>query len=218
MTDDEMPERLDLGEALQPADPGRPRANEISRRKAQAVLKALTAGGLRAPFNIEMEDAIDLWAVKLGQYPTDVLMEATQVWIYADDKEFPSVGQLATQAAYIARQYEPRRVNDQVCPECEGDHWVTVVDSVEQVETFKSKQLHTRKFTQDDDGDPDNREYIEVPRTHKRPCSTCPGMRRRYELYTAGHFGADHVAGGGCRECYDYTAQAIKDRARKGYR
>lgn len=91
-------------------------------------------------------------------------------------------------------------------------HWVTVIEGVELIETFASKQRH-RKRDGTDDGDTENREYVEYPHRTKRPCSRC--LPERYRLYETGHFRADHKAAGACSLCRHYHGMGKDPRMEK---
>lgn len=113
----------------------------------------------------------------------------------------------ALRAGSIGPPQSARTARSLPCPECDDEHSVTVWGEPELKETFDSE----KKRRKDPLLEPS---FVEIfPNRHRRPCSTC--CHERYELYMAGHFEADHVANGGCRECYPYTAAAIRGGRRK---
>lgn len=162
--------------------------------KAQVVLRALMAAGLKTQFNFDIEEAKMLWAARLGRFHIDILTEAISDWISQPGVDFPSVGDVEAQAEYVMgelqREYDNERAfNRQACHECDGVRWVRVQDA-------------------------------KGSGTHMRPCPVCPEMTARSELYDRGHFLAEHIERGGCPSCWDYhpSLRHRKAPAKAGHR
>ena len=64
----------------------------IERDKATVVLRALSASGLRKPYDFDMAEAVKVWATQIGRFSLDELTEAVRDWIAQPDQDFPRSG------------------------------------------------------------------------------------------------------------------------------
>jgi hypothetical protein len=183
----------ELFAGVTPADEPQPQIvpDSAALLKASFILRALFAGGLKAPFGLDLAAAEQLWAARLGEFHIEVLEEAIVDWIGAPGSEFPSVGDVEMVARSIVRRRHAdspgeRARTAKVCDMCEGLHYVRVVTDVYTIPVGKDMVPTI------------------VQTTAMRPCPTCPEMREKSDLWDRDHFTADHVAKGGCPQCWKY--------------
>lgn len=158
--------------------------------KADYVLKTLLGAGLKSAFGFDREAATTLWAGRLGRFSLAVLEEAIVDWVARPGTDFPSVGDVETNAAFIASEREREAShearNRAACSECDDVHYVRVLD-----DPSKPAGGH-----------------------HMMPCPACPAMRERLAAYDGKHFKVAHIVAGGCPVCWPYLpSQAHRRRA-----
>jgi hypothetical protein len=170
--------------------------------KADYILRALIAAGLKTPFGFDIEVARQLWAGRLGQYSINDLETAIGDWVGAPGNDFPSLGDLETvvkelHARRIADSPEERARTARGCSTCDGLHHVRVKQKSGIIIPTGKTMVPTE---------------IEV--SVMRPCPDCPEMKERSDLWERGHFDADHQDKGGCPSCWKYMpTQAHRAKA-----
>lgn len=192
-------------------------AESSGEARARFAIESLLASGLKVQFGFDVDKSIELWAVPLGAFTMTDVTAGIGKWVMTES-EMPTLEKfIRTIQAIVRQRQEDERPLDGMCPECgepagetsKGErvpgvmrsHWVRVIDGVDQVETFKSKQHRAKK----PDADP---VFIEVERHHYRPCSLC--MPERYSLYARGHFDEGHDP---CPACRKYRIPGLRDSA-----
>lgn len=203
---------IDPGKAVQPRmDPGEDveisttRDRQVNEDKAKAIIRILTAANLKQEYRFDPEEAAVLWAAKLAPFSFEVLSEAARAWIDSPDKEFPTLGQLETQARYVHGQNERERIandSDQAhtyaCEECgvwgPGDG--PVLDEGQDTDVWVGN-LHWIRVEI-----PESKRRPGAADHYMRPCPRC--LPERARLFDAGHWREDHIAGGGCSQCRHY--------------
>lgn len=161
--------------------------DDAAYAKAKMVLDALRGGALQVPFGFDQEQAEPLWAAAIGEFDVAVLTQTVGVWV-KHHHEFPSLKEFLTIAAFHESE---RRRADQArqastkypCTQCDDVGFVTVRTPMVVWDAFHQVER-------------------EVEDRYAVPCSRC--RPERFELHRAGHFAEDHVARGGCPECWDY--------------
>lgn len=164
-------------------------ATDADVSKATVILRVLSDAGLRPPFDFHPDDAKRLWGITLSPFSLEVLIEAVGDFIRAPDRNYPTLGEVEAAARFTEReiQQEERAEDARTVGPC------TECDDVHWVRV------------EDPNG----------PGQFMRPCSQCPGMAHRYELYQRGHFDGSHVDAGGCPACWEYMKPySARTRAR----
>lgn len=149
-----------------------------SPEKAEFVLGLLRGAGLQPPFGMDIDDALEVWALKLSTFETPTLQEAVNQWISEDTHAFPAVGELVSLAHRVQNRQRAidaaakNPIPGQLCIECEGTGWVEMPGDEIQGGGVCS--------------------FV-------RPCQSC--RSEQYELWKGGHWKRSHTEIGGCKEC-----------------
>lgn len=201
-----------FGTAIEPARPAVERTevvtNEGDVTKALIVLRALSAAGLRKPYDFNLEEAKLIWATQIGKFSLDELTEAVRDWIAQPDQDFPAVGDVVAVCNGLRKEQEKeRRITDAQerrvteakdwdgCQECSDNKWVRAYGPV--IKTDIAKGVPEKYEVPDGT-------VVETRSHYMRPCSLCPDMRRAWELFSTSHFTADHISSGACKQCREY--------------
>ena len=188
-----------LGEAPPQPEQARIEVDETAVKKALLVLRTLKAAGIKMPYEFDLEDAAPIWASQLGRFTAATLNDAVASWI-ADATDWPTVSEIEAIAQYtltenMRRSSEADARNRGPCEECDGVLYVRVIDATIEQETYASKKARRRHPTLEP-------EYEKITQHHMAPCTRC--LPERSDLYTRGHFDAEHADQGGCAECRHY--------------
>lgn len=167
--------------------------------KAVIVLRALSAAGLRKPYDFNLEEAKKIWAPHIAKFNMDELTTAVRDWIAQPDQDFPAVGDVVAVLNKQRKEVEQeRRVTEardwDGCEECNDNKWVRVYGPIIKTDIAKGME----KYGVADGTEVHTRSHV------MRPCSLCPDMRHAWELFSTSHFSADHIRTGGCKQCREY--------------
>lgn len=185
--------------------------DDAALAKATLVLRMFKDAALREPYQWNEQDATRVWAAAMATIHIDVIEAAIGDWInQPDNRNYPAIGEFLAVCRGVQLDMDTRDQarNRRLCSTCHGDRWVRVVDGSIDVPQHMTPraliQLHEAN-------EPWPTVHLELH--HMAPCPTCPVMSHRRALYDGHHFTADHLAGGGCPQCWEYT-DPPKHRAR----